>query len=118
MAVNGGAMRMTRPTNRRAAAPLRRPSALSPCGCPTSPDGERRTAALPVRALRGERGLPELAAFLPNACDRFPRRLGHQPTIVGYRGQAEAHPDHARRIGRLAAMDARVNSTLAARCEQ
>jgi hypothetical protein len=60
-------------------------------------------------------GLPEFADFLPNAGNRFTRGLGHQPTIVGYRGQAEAHPDHARRIGRLAAMDAGVNPTLAAR---
>ena len=60
-------------------------------------------------------GLPEFADFLPNAGDRFTRGFGHQPTVVGDRGQAEAHPDHARRIGRLAAMDAGIDPALSAR---
>src|SRR5206468_819714 len=71
----------------------------------------------PRQGPPGERGLPEFADFLPNAGDRFTRGFGHQPTVVGYRSQAEAHPDHARRIGRLTAMDAGVDPALSARCQ-
>ena len=67
-----------------------------------------------LRALEDDRlGLEEAVAAVDEA-----RRLGHQPAIIGDRGQTEAHLDHPRGIAGGPVMDARELAMLFARRQQ
>ena len=66
----------------------------------------------------GRARLAEVADLGPDARNRLARRLGHQAAVVGDRRQPEPHLDHARRVGRNAAMDAGIDAALVARRQQ